>query len=71
MFGDTFKDDAGHNSSMRVIWAITVLIVFITWAYVCIANKTWVSFSTGDSVLMGVLFGSKVWSKIVENKTIT
>ncbi len=52
-----FRDKAGNVSSFRVVWAISVLTIFGTWALS--------SFTTGvlqvmliDGITMGALFGA-------------
>ena len=65
---DILKDSQGHESSMRIVWAICVLTIFFTWAYICISNKQMIPFSTGDATLIGMLFGGKIGQKWIEEK---
>jgi hypothetical protein len=39
-FKNIFKDGNGNMSSFRIVWAITVLTIFFTWSYSCIATKS-------------------------------
>ena len=60
------SDNEGHKSSIRLIWCIVVLIIIVTWSYICISTNQFISFSSADVGLIGVLFAGKVGQKYVE-----
>ena len=62
------QDDKGNNSTMRIVWAISVLTVMFTWSFVCITEGKFLSFEIGDATLIAFLFGGKIGQKYLENK---
>ena len=63
-----FEDDKGNSSSMRVVWALCVLMVFGVWSYICIQKGELISFQVGDATLIAFLFGGKLGQKYIELK---
>ncbi len=57
------KDDDGNASSMRVMSFATVMILMVTWAYVCISTGTLVSFGKEELGLLMIAFGAKGYQK--------
>lgn len=68
MIKNIFQDHEGNLSSTRIVWAISVLLIVITWSYVCIKNGQLHSFTTGDALWIATLFGGKVGQSFVERK---
>ena len=62
------QDDDGNQSTMRLVWAVSVLVIIGTWSYVSISGGQLQNFQLGDAMFIGVLFGGKVAQKYMEGK---
>jgi hypothetical protein len=58
-----FREANGDLSAMRLMTALVILIMLLTWAYTVIATRTWIPLDVGDAVvILGSLF-AKAYQK--------
>ena len=60
------KDDKGNDSSLRLVWSISVLIIMVVWGMVSLECMELQHFTTGDVMWFTVLLGSKLGQKYIE-----
>lgn len=67
---EMLKNAEGQTSSLRVVWAMSTMIVMFVWAYVSIVSMDIQHLTIGDAVAFGLLFGIKPMSTMAEHMKI-
>lgn len=63
-----FEDDLGNKSSMRVVWAFSVIVIVATWAIISIRNLAIAEIDMGTAAAFSGLIAGKVAQRWVEEK---
>ena len=66
--GSYFEDDKGNKSSMRLVWAFSVIVIIATWCFVSIKTLAIATIDMGTAVAFSGLIAGKVAQKWVEEK---
>lgn len=62
------EDGEGNKSSMRFVWAFSVIVIIATWSVISIKTLSIAEIDMGTAVAFSGLIAGKVAQKWVEEK---